>query len=162
MKQSVDKDNLGVDVPEHDAIEDDASSELPRSSSILDTRDAEPPSPSGRTSSSSYSILKNPSRADFGPSHALARIHTTASDDSPTHPAVSSPSSGLLKVDPNSNEDTPRKDKPDLSEETNDNVSTSWVKRVKSRLSFGFGTTVAPDQVMTFRGQAEAAAQYEN
>lgn len=101
--------------------------------------------------------------------------------ESLTHPAVSSSSSSSKKVNPNSKEGTPQKYGPGLSEESdksqdaadaiaaddksyderdrtpdvNDNLNTSWLTRFKSCLSFGFGTTVVPDQVMTFSGQPE-------
>lgn len=48
-------------------------------------------------------------------------------------------------------------DERDRTPEVDDNLSTSWLTRFKSRLSFNFGTTVAPNQVMTFSGQPEAA-----
>lgn len=103
--------------------------------------------------------MLNIQSSDLDTSQAAAPTHTT---ESPTFPVVSSPSSSSLKLDPDGKNDKLQRDGSVLSKGTQGDLSTSWMGRVKPRLSFGFGTSVAPNEVMTFLGQAEAEAAQDD
>lgn len=170
----VDEDELSSTSFEHHTIGKNAQPKNSESSPTLYTRAAEP-----HSSKPSASISPIPDILSSRHGTPQPTREGLAPDE-----VVSSPSSSTGKDKPNSKVGTPQKDGPgllgesgkaqeavhaiitaddksyderDRTAEVGDNrLNTSWLTRFKSCLSFNFGTTVAPNQVMNFSGQPEA------